>query len=802
MNDAVVVFSSDSKRIIDVNSAACSMFGMDRDELLELKFSDLFDNSAEITAEAGCFSTQLKSPAKGTIFSVAANLIRFNNHGTEMTSAIIKSSANLEKEIHDQSLNYIYRFEKLIVDIAADFLKTNIRKVDLEINRALGKVGEFTNVDRTYLFVFSDDGKIMSNISEWCASGIKPQKDQLQNLSTGSFPWITGKHRGFETINIEDVDKLPPEAEPEQKVFREGNIKSLLNIPIELNGNLFGFLGFDSVKRKMSWNQTDINLLKLIGEMIRNLYVRRDIQMRLEASEEKFRAIANYTYDWENWVDPDGKLIWISPAVERITGFTVEECLNMPDFPRPIINPDNMDLFEKSFKIALEGGILENYEIRIRHKNGKLIWCSVAVVPIYDDAGTPLGHRSNLREITRQKEAEQEMRKAKEEAENAARLKSEFLANMSHEIRTPMNAILGFTNLTLDRTNVSADQKKFLEIVQERGNDLLVLLNDIIDFSKIESETLDFHPVPVSLELLTEDIVMTMEPKAHEKNLKINWKTAENIPEYVYVDAVRFRQILINLLNNAVKYTQQGEINVSVELDRVIHVRDDGEHVVIHCTVQDTGIGIPEAKFSVIFEKFARIDTVVSRLHGGAGLGLAICRRLVNAMGGNIWVESEEGKGSTFHFTVTLKLVREIGGRQVSRDFPKINHSGGLRVLVVEDNKDNQLLIENYLEDDNFELVCVNNGKDALNALSEDTFDIALVDIQIPEIDGREVAKRFRRLEKEENRKRLPLIAVTAYCLEGDEEKCIDAGMDDYLPKPVDQDELLKMIGKYCPSSG
>ena len=519
---------------------------------------------------------------------------------------------------------------------------------------------------------------------------------------------------------------------------------------------------------------------QLEKEVARRAEIEQRITGELRGRELEYRKIFQQAHDAIMVIDPENEVVLeANDRATEVYGFSREELVGMSLLALTL----HPELGRQKIEQTLAEGHFLSFETRQRRKDGSILDLEINASAI--EFRGALAILSINRDVTDRKRAD-ELRLAKEAAERMTRAKGQFLANMSHEIRTPLAGMIGLTN-QLRSVGMADREREWVNMLHASAESLLRILDDILDLSKIEDGKLDLVHEPFDFRAEIQRVVELMRVPAEIQGLSVEVKLPADLPPTVMGDAGRLRQVLLNLFSNAIKFTHEGNVSVRVECSEAG----------IAVAVCDTGIGIEHVHQQRIFEPFAQSDATTSRRFGGTGLGLTICRRLVVLMGGEISVDSEPGRGSEFRFTLPLILPDTASPKVASTSTALPPQVPGRRVLLVEDNPVVRMVAQLELEQLGFEVETANDGSEALEAVEARPFDLLLMDVQMPELDGYETTRRIR--ARERKGEHIPIIALTALALQGDREKCLAAGMDDYLTKPLRSSELGSILARWLP---
>ncbi|MBF0515500.1 MAG: response regulator [Nitrospirae bacterium] len=721
----------------------------------------------------------------------------------------------------EKKLQYLVELIKLITNISSTFITIPSEEVGNWIVHALSSTGNFLGVDRGYVVILSEDMKSASEIYDWSMEGVPPKTGRFS--VPGSMAWWMGKLRAFENIYITSEDDIPQDAAAERGLIMADDVISLIAIPISRGGKLNGFLGFDSTTVRKDYAPDVLSLLKIVGEIFINALQRKrvddanhDNRMRLQSIMDNARAVIYLK-------DTEGRYIMVNRHFEELFSKTKEEVTGRTDYEIFDVVPfheHDMMVIQSGRPLELEETIRHGQESARTYVSMKFLLYKqdtsvYAVCGISTDitdrkhaeeelinyrnrleelvnARTAQLSESNeklISEIAERVRAEHALIQAKEAAEAANQAKSTFFANMSHELRTPMNGIIGMTELALD-TNLDAEQREFLELVKSSSTHLLSLVNSILDFSKAEAGKMELETINFDLKGLIDTSLKPLSYEADTKGIKLITHIDDDVPVEIKGDPGRLRQVIVNLVNNSVKFTHEGQIRIDVEPAPYATRRDaesDALHY-LHFSVSDTGIGIPEDKLAMIFDSFSQVDDSMTRKYGGTGLGLAISKKIVELMGGRLWVESVLGEGTTFHFTASFKAGSISMRKSAAKTVEDVSN---VSILVVNSNVFSLNSYIKVLENKGHRVGSSASGRDALRKLKSGDYAAALIDLQINDIDGFELAQLIKTDLAQLD---IKVILIVSAGLKGDAARCKAIGIDGYVVMPVDEDSLIDTI--------
>ena len=602
--------------------------------------------------------------------------------------------------------------------------------------------------------------------------------------------WQTG-----EPLVVADYDTWPGRTD----ILPPGVIRAMMGVPLKSGSEVVGVIGLaQGAESERIFGAEEVNLLSRFAQLASLALDNARLYSATQESQRRLTDIIDFLPDATLVIDVKGQVIAWNQAIEEMTGIAAEEMLGKGDYEyavpfygerRPILIDlvllPREELERKYAHLDRKGAVLagETYTPALKG-GGRYMYATASA--LHDSQGRIVGAIESIRDITERKDAEEELEKAKAAAEAATQAKSDFLANMSHEIRTPMNAVIGMAHLAL-QTDLTAKQEDYLRKIQRSAHSLLGIINDILDFSKIEAGKMQLESVDFSLDEVLDNVSTVVGAKLHEKELEFLIDTSKDVPLALVGDPLRLGQVLINLCNNAVKFTQEGEIIVFTRIKEM-----DEQSIMLQFAVRDTGIGLTEEQKGKLFQAFSQADSSTTRKYGGTGLGLTISRRLVNLMGGEIWVESEAGKGSEFFFTATFGLASKVARKQME---PTLDLRG-MRVLVVDDNASSREILQTLLESMSFEVTLAATAEEGIAELEKEAeghpYRLVVMDWKMRGMDGikaSEVIKRHPSLPTKPK-----IIIVTAYGREEVMQKSQKAGVEGFLLKPVSQSLLFDAI--------
>ena len=599
-------------------------------------------------------------------------------------------------------------------------------------------------------------------------SYISPTLEKILGIQAAMFTNLNG------VIHPEDVPMLDMQIEDAAKGNSTFSFEGRIVTPEK------GILWISLVS-SLSYCRTDGT--KVYTGIITDITQRKMIEETLRIREEKYRNITANMRLGLLEVDNDEVITFANPSFCEMSGYSEPELLGK-NASSLLSGNDELALIQRKNELR-KNGHSDAYELTVKDKQGETKWWLISGAPHYNDKGELIGSIGIHLDITKQKKLEFELLEAKLQAEKSAQAKEQFLANMSHEIRTPMNAILGMGH-QLQKTSLDGRQLKYLSAINNSAEHLLVIINDILDISKIEAGKLNLEQIGFDFTELVKSAVEVMRLKAEEKGLEIFTTIDKNISQVLIGDPFRIKQVILNHVSNSIKFTEKGSVVIDCKL-----VEKAGSVETIQLSITDTGIGMDEEFLGDLFTKFSQEDNSIARKYGGTGLGMSISKKLLELMNGKIEVSSKKNKGTCISFTLPLLKGNESsiitkGERSIDTSILK-----GSRILLVEDNEMNRLVASTVLEHYEVVLVEAENGLEAINILNKERFDLVLMDVQMPVMNGIEATMRIRK----EISTTIPIIALTANAIKGESDKCIGAGMNAYVTKPFDEESLIRTIG-------
>lgn len=692
-----------------------------------------------------------------------------------------------ERKTTEDLLDAQEKLKNVLIEISSTYINMDLVKIDESIQSSLDRLGRFVNADRAYIYSYDLPGNTCSCSFEWCEEGISSEIENTQNVSLDFIPQWINAHKNGQPLVIKDVNELlGEEGEMLKELLERQGIKSIIAIPMLHGKELLGFVGFDSVKSHHVYSKKEVELLFVFTQMLINVQKRQQSEVRLFRQEEKFRNIIFNMSLGLLEVDINENVLHANQTFCDMAGYTMDQLIGS--------KATDLLLNEKSMKTVLEKsasrklGSTDSYELQYKRPNGDLRWWLISGAPNFNDNGELIGSIGIHLDITEQKKLEKELISQREEAEKSKRAKEMFFANMSHEIRTPMNAIVGMGE-QLGKTDLQPTQQKYLSVIQTSANHLMVVLKDILDLSKLEAGKMSIENIGFRPKELFDSIIEMMRSKSEEKLLDFRLAYFDpNINSILIGDPYRISQILLNLASNSIKFTEKGEVTISCSV-----VTNHVNSQIVKILVQDTGIGMDKSFTSGNFEKYSQEDSSITRKYGGTGLGLSITSDLLRLMGGKMEIDSKKGVGTTI--SIYLPLIKGSEKDIPQEEVKSINTSllKGKSVLVVDDNEFNRMVAITILEQHGIEVDTAINGEIAIEKFKKGSFDLILMDVQMPVMDGIQATKIIR----EELKSDIPIIALTAFAMRGDEAHYIKKGMNSYLSKPFQEDDLLKAISEF-----
>jgi PAS domain S-box-containing protein len=713
--------------------------------------------------------------------SITSHLIPSSNGKPGYIEGTIRDIS--ERKEAEAKVNKLLKLQNLLTQLASEFINIPVEESNQAVDSLLSVIGNGNEIDRVYIFEYDFSKDTMSNTHEWCAQGISPEKDNLQQIPNNLLPGWAETHKRGEMYILPDLSKLDKD-DSQYKILEPQGIKTLITIPLILKKDCIGFVGFDSVNAVKQWSPDEISFLKVLADLLCNVADRKRADADLRNREASLKAVFN-NVPFQMWLkDVDGRYLSVNKPFMDYFSITSES---------DVIGKNAVELWHNEAAahfMEQDQAVMENLELRsveervdFKHKT---VWFEIFRAPIVSQNGQLLGTTGIARDISNRKAADTALQEAVKLAEAANKAKSRFLAIMSHEIRNPLNAVVGMVRM-LHNAGITGPNSTLIQNIKTSSDHLLMIINDILDFSKIESGEMLLEERSFSIQELVTQVYDSQVYFAKEKHIGLTYHIDKSISGRFHKgDPLRLQQVLSNLTSNAIKFTQQGEIAIRCRLES-----ETGMANRLYFEVEDSGIGISPENQEMIFESFKQENDTISRTYGGTGLGLAISKQIVELMGGKLGLESTKDIGSKFYFSIDMQTFENPDDLTHDKTGGVENYSlKGYSVLLVEDNKLNQILATAMLQKWGARVGVAGNGQQAVDILKKEAFDIILMDIQMPIMDGMTAAKVIRT----ELQLTTPILALSANVIKGIVEKCEEVGMQGYISKPFSADDLFRKI--------
>ncbi len=787
-----------------VNEAHCRFFGQTQEELIGRRWTDFIPEAEQETTRSyiqRMVSTKTHRRYEQRVRSrngrevvlewTDTPLVKPDGAVAEIQSVGRDITARVRAE---EDLHAKLGLEKIITRLSSALLGGDQDHAEEVINTCLAKLGAFASADRAYICLFSGDRQTFGTAFEWCAEGIPPLSDRCQNLDRSRFPWGMSKMASPDPLVIHSVDDLPADARSERAAFRLTAAKSCLIFPINAGKVQYGMVGFMTVREKKAWRLDEVGALRMVAEMLALYYAHEQKTAQVEQQRRRIEQDAAFVRTLLDAIpfpifskNRELEYSLCNRAFAQGIGFDLADLEGKA--VRDVAMAELAAQYHQMDHMLLEQGGEQTYESQVLFADGTLHDILFTKAVYGDGTDAAGGIVGIMQDVTERNRAQMLLQQAKERAESAAMTKTRLLSNVSHELRAPVHVVLAMSEFLQGKAGGidETERVEVLGLITDAARQLWVMIDELLALSHIERGRLRVNHHPFDLHALCEQLGTYHQKLAEDKGLTYSWTLADDLPRVINSSEYRIRQVLIQLISNALKFTERGAVSVRCARDCS---GGNGRKDAIRFDVHDTGIGIDEESQELIYRAFEQMDASNLKRHNGLGIGLAVARRLARGLGGDIRLESTEGGGAHFSFTLPVEL-QESAPADPAED-PSVEQ--GATVMVVDDNALNRMVMCRMLERMGLRTLSVDGGCQALDLLASDRCDMILVDIQMPNMDGFELLGAIREFERANGRPEVPVVAVTAYALPTERNRFIKAGMSEFLPKPFTFDELKKVI--------